>query len=137
ILDARRRALSAPAVRPARSDLLGVSEAPPPLYIPPVPRAVTVIPVGPPPATLAPAAPAARPGPVPAPAPVPMLPPPSYGPPPAPPAPPRTSSGAILVVDASQPQSSADRTAPAGETGRASPLATTTARSRAGSMSNR
>src|SRR3546814_4005764 len=40
ILDARRRALSAPAVRPARSDLLGVSQAPPPLYIPSVPRSV-------------------------------------------------------------------------------------------------
>src|SRR3546814_7370523 len=69
--------------------------------------------------------------------PVPALPPPSYDPPPTPPAPPRTSSGAILVVDASQPQPSADRAAPAGESRSLSPLGATAMRSRAGSMSNR
>src|SRR3546814_6495915 len=69
--------------------------------------------------------------------PVPALPPPSYDLPPTPPAPPRTSSGAILVVDASQPQPSADRAAPAGESRSLSPLGATAMRSRAGSMSNR
>lgn len=136
ILDARRRALSAPAVRPARSDLLGVSQAPPPLYIPPVPRSVITPAVDvPPPATSAPPAPEVRPAPESSP--VPVLPPPSYIPPPAPPAPPRTSSGAILVVDASQPQPSADRAAPAGESRPLSLLGATAMRSRAGSMSNR
>jgi type IV secretion system protein VirB10 len=136
ILDARRRALSAPAVRPARSDLLGVSEAPPPLYIPPVPRPARTIPLDTSPPAI-PTQPAPKIERVPKPAPIPMLPPPSYGPPPAPPAPPRTSSGAILVVDASQPLPSADRAAPAGEAGRSSPLAGAAVRSRAGSMSNR
>src|SRR3546814_6813880 len=74
---ARRRALSAPAVRPARSDLLGVSQAPPPLYIPSVPRSVITPPVdAPPPATSAPPAPEVHPAQ--APSPVPALPPPSY-----------------------------------------------------------
>src|SRR3546814_5418663 len=81
---ARRRALSAPAVRPARSDLLGVSQAPPPLYIPSVPRSVITPPVdAPPPATSAPPAPEVHPAQEPSP--VPALPPPSYDLPPTPP----------------------------------------------------
>src|SRR3546814_12881257 len=80
ILDARRRALSAPAVRPARSDLLGVSQAPPPLYIPSVPRSVIPPPVdAPPPPTSAPPAPEASPPH--APSPVPAPPPPPQPPP--------------------------------------------------------
>src|SRR3546814_14596328 len=35
VLEARRSDLGAPAVRPARADLLATSAAPPPLYIPP------------------------------------------------------------------------------------------------------
>src|SRR3546814_17733979 len=68
--------------------------------------------------------------------PVPALPPPSYDPPPTPPSPPRTSSGPILVVDASQPQPYADRAAPAGESRSLSPLGATATRSQAGSVSN-
>src|SRR3546814_20478690 len=100
---ARRRALSAPAVRPARSDLLGVSQAPPPLYIPSVPRSVITPPVdAPPPATSAPPAPEVHPAQEPSP--VPALPPPSYDLPPTPPDPPRTSRGATLAVDQPPPE---------------------------------
>src|SRR3546814_16525219 len=133
---ARRRALSAPAVRPARSDLLGVSQAPPPLYIPSVPRSVITPPVdAPPPATSAPPAPEVHPAQEPSP--VPALPPPSYDLPPTPPAPQRTSSGAILVVDASQPPPSADRDAPHGASRYLSHRRATTRRRPAEPMSNR
>ena len=100
VLDARRRALSAPAVRPARADLVQQSEAPPPLYIPPVPRAAIAPPV--PPAQLpiaareAPQAPPAPPSP---PAAYPSAPPQAYVSPPETPPAQRNSSGPILVVD--------------------------------------
>lgn len=135
ILDARRRALSAPAVRPTRAELIGPSQAPPPLYIPPVMRAAPEPRL----ASEPPREPAAR---APEPQPVPVLPPPAapapqpYTPPPAPEPPPRTSSGAILVMDASQAAApngeappAARSQAPAGTSG--------TARSRAGSIANR
>ena len=138
VLDARRRALSAPAVRPARADLVGASPALPTLYIPPVPRAAAVpLPVAP--ATAVQLTPLSPPQAVPAPAPSPSVPPPpqSYGPPPAPAAPPRTSGGAILVIDSSQALPAGERTAPAAEGGAAQAQASTAARSRAGAMSNR
>lgn len=138
ILDARRRALSAPAVRPARADLVGTSQALPTLYIPPAPRAAVVSPPLPP-ATAIQLTPPFRPQAVPAPTPAPSVPAPpqSYGPPPVPAAPPRTSGGAILVVDSSQALPAGERAAPAAEGGAAPAQASTTARSRAGAMSNR
>jgi type IV secretion system protein VirB10 len=136
VLDARRRSLSAPAVQPARSDLTAMPEAPPPLYIPPIARPAAAVQLTQPLAVVpAPQPPEVRPAP--APALVQMQPPQTYIPPAPPAAPPRTSSGAILVVDASQPQAASDRAAPAGESAPASPLGATAARSRAGSMSNR
>jgi type IV secretion system protein VirB10 len=67
VLDARRRALTAPAVRPNASDDLPAS-APPPLYVPPVPPppATYPMPIMAPPPSPAPApAPAPRPNPAP------------------------------------------------------------------------
>jgi len=138
ILDARRRALSAPAVRPAHADLVGASETLPTLYIPPVPRAAAV-PLLAPPAIAVPLTPPSRPQVVPPPSPAPTVPspPPSYGPPAAPAAPPRTSGGAILVIDSSQALLAGDRATPAAEGGAAQVQASTAARSRAGAMSNR
>lgn len=138
ILDARRRALSAPAVRPAPSDLAGASQALPPLYIPPVPRAAAALPSAPPPGPalaspapqprLAPAASApsySQPSPI------------AYAPPPPQTVPaPRTSGGAILVVD-SQARPVADGAAPPAASGQSSASIGTTARSRAGSIANR
>lgn len=137
VLDARRRALSAPAVRPARADLVGAPQALPTLYIPPVPRAAAVpLPVAPAIAVqLTPPSPQAVPATTPSPS-VPS-PPQSYGPPPAPAAPPRTSGGAILVIDSSQALPAGERAVPAAEGGAAQAQASTAARSRAGAMSNR
>lgn len=138
VLDARRRALSAPAVRPARADLVGASQALPTLYIPPVPRAAAV------PQPVAPAiavelTPPSRPQAVPVPIPAPSLPSPpqSYGPPPPPASPPRTSGGAILVIDSSQAPPAGEATASAAEGGAAQAQTSTAARSRAGAMSSR
>lgn len=139
ILDARRRDLSAPAVRPARADLVGASQALPTLYIPPVPRTATVPPSAPP-AVAVQLTPPVRPQAVPAPTPTPSVPSPPqvYGPPPVPAAPPpRTSGGAILVIDSSQALPAAERAAPTAEGGAAPAQASTAARSRAGAMSNR
>lgn len=138
ILDSRRRALSAPAVRPARADLLGVSQALPPLYIPPGPRAVAALPFAPP-SSPAPMPRASQPRTAPA------LPPPYYSQPPpisdAPPppqlvAPPRTSGGAILIVD-SQARPAADGLPPPAAGGQSAASLGITARSRAGSIANR
>ena len=60
-----------------------------------------------------------------------------YTPTPTPAPPPRTSSGAILVVDLSQAQPSADRTATPSESRPSSGLGSTALRSRAGSIANR
>lgn len=138
VLDARRRALSAPAVRPARADLVGASQTLPTLYIPPVPRTAAV----PPPVAPAIAVqltPPSLPRAVPAPTQSPSIPSPpqSYGPPPAPAAPPRTSGGAILVIDSSQALPAGERATPAADGGAAHAQASTAARSRAGAMSNR
>lgn len=136
VLEARRSDLAAPAVRPARADLLATSAAPPPLYIPPQlpPTYAVRIDPEPPvqPAPIAREVAAAAPAPPP---PADYTPPP-YVAPPAPAAPPRTAIGAILVVDASQPQSG-DRPAPAGEAAPRSGFSEVTARSRAGTISNR
>lgn len=139
VLEARRTALTAPAVRPARADLLAASDVPPPLYIPPVQPSVMAIPLTPPAfavpvtrtpeARLAPSIPAA---------PSSNTPPPiSYAPPP-PVAPPRTVSGAILIVDASQSQAAGESGTP-GASGGQSSLASgdIASRSRAGSMADR
>lgn len=136
VLDSRRRALSAPAVRPARVDLIGVSQAPPPLFIPPIPRAamtpplvqpsspVAVIEVQPPRAAPAPPDISYAP------------PPPAYLPPPEPAPAPRTSSGPILVVD-TQARPAAEGAPPAAANGQAAAQLGTAARSRAGSIANR
>ncbi len=139
VLEAKRADLTAPAVRPARADLAAGSDAPPPLYIPPVQPPAMAIPLtAPPVAVPVQAAPGPRSAPsTPPSAPSPVGPPPiSYAPQP-PVAPPRSVSGAILVVDASQPQAVGDQGA-AGS-GNASPLAGAdiAARSRAGSMAGR
>ncbi|WP_257543901.1 TrbI/VirB10 family protein [Sphingopyxis sp. DBS4] len=139
ILDARRRALSAPAVRPARADLVAASETPPPLYIPPAQPAAMAIPLtqAPGPVPIQPA-PQGRSAVVPPQEPAPMTPPPlSYAPPP-PVAPPRSASGAILVVDSSQPQAAASEGASgAGGSPLPSGSADVAGRSRAGAMSDR
>lgn len=137
VLDARRRALSAPAVKPVRADLAAAaSDAPPPLYIPPgVPAAPAALvadvpapqPIAPPPpARTAPPASSAPTYPAP--------PPISYAPPP-PAAPPRTASGAILVVDGGQPGAPSERGEGAKDGGAL--IVDVAARSRAGAMSDR
>ena len=137
-LDARRRALSAPAVRPAMSDLAAVSDAPPQLYVPPPPRLAVEAreQASELPPTTAPI-PSRPPQPPPAPSPSPYAEPPpiSYAPPPPPPAPPRTTSGAILVVDAGQPSLSAERPAPATGGEQSSTDGHIAPRSRAGAIS--
>jgi type IV secretion system protein VirB10 len=139
ILDARRRALSAPAVRVARADLAGVSEALPPLYVPPVPLAA-ITPVLAPQASAAASVRPSQPQPVPAAPSTSIAPsaPQSYAPPAIPAPPPRTSGGAILVVDAAQARPLAEgAAAPGGEAQSSSQGLAATARSRAGSIANR
>jgi type IV secretion system protein VirB10 len=138
VLDARRRALSAPAVRPAPSELVGASHAPPPLYIPPVPRAMTELLLAPPPSPVV-ASRELQPRPAPAPSPPSYSQPPpiSYAPPPLEAVPaPRTSGGAILIVD-SQARPAADGAAPPAASGQSAAPLGATARSRAGSIANR
>jgi len=99
VLDARRRALTAPAVQPRAADTLGTPSAPPPLTVPPEVQPVPVAPVI--------EAPPAPPPPAPAPPPpqvvyVPQPAPPA--PPPPPPAPPpRATNEPALVVDTGAP----------------------------------
>ncbi|UKK86166.1 conjugal transfer protein TrbI [Sphingopyxis sp. BSN-002] len=138
ILDARRRSLAAPAVRPARADLAAVSDAPPPLYIPPSLPPAMAVPILPVPGIApTPRVPEVRPIPASPPSsPVPLGPPPiSYAPPP-PVAPPRTVSGAILVMDNSQP-ASGDRASAASGGELSSAGSDIAGRSRAGAMSDR
>jgi type IV secretion system protein VirB10 len=134
VLDARRRTLSAPAVRPTYADLAQQSVAPPPLYIPPVPRAA----IAPPLLSQPPAADAevlqARPAPAPQVSAYPLTPPPAYTLPPETLPAPRSSSGPILVVDAPARATAADGAA-AAASGPAQPASP--ARSRAGSIANR
>jgi len=96
ILDARRRALSSPAVRARAGEALSTPSEAPPLYVPPVPAPVLVAP---------------QPLPAPTPAPAPYTPPPPPAivypqpaytpPPPVAPAPPptRTTTEPALVLD--------------------------------------
>ena len=140
VLDARRRALSAPAVRPTQSELVGASQALPPLYIPPVPRAALAQPFAPPPSSVVVSRePQPRPSTAPTTPSYSQPPPISYAPLPPQEAPaPRTSGGAILIVD-SQARPAADgAAAPSSATGgQSAALLGTTARSRAGSIANR
>ena len=140
ILDSRRRALSAPAVRPARADLVGMSGALPPLFIPPVPMAVRASPLAPE-ANALPVARIQQPQSHPTPAPPPISYTPSapqpYAPPPVLAPAPRTSGGAILVVDAGARPLADGSTAPAPASGQAAGQSGTAARSRAGSIANR
>lgn len=136
VLDSRRRALSAPAVRPARADFIGVSQAPPPLFIPPNPRAAVTPPLVPP-SSLVAAAEVQPPRPAPAPPDISYAPPPpAYLPPPEPAPAPRTSSGPILVVD-TQARPASEGAPPAAANGQAAAQLGTAARSRAGSIANR
>lgn len=140
VLDSRRRALSAPAVRPARADLVGVSGALPPLYVPPVPVAVRVSPLGPD-ANALPLVRVPEPRSQPAPSTPPISyapsPPQAYAPPPVPISAPRTSGGAILVVDTGVRPLADGSAAPAPASGQSAGQGSTAARSRAGSMANR
>jgi type IV secretion system protein VirB10 len=103
MLDARRRALTAPAVQPRASDSLGGSAAPPPLSLPPEPAPQPVVPVL--------EAPPAPPPPAPAPAPPPQIvyvPQPAPAAPPLPPPPPpRATNEPALVVDTGAPTAAA------------------------------
>jgi type IV secretion system protein VirB10 len=95
VLDARRRALTAPAVRPRSADLVTTPAPPPSLYVPPEPAP-------PPPAVIV------REIPAPAPAPRPQQPQVIYVPQPAPPvpmpAPPsRVTAEPALVIDTTGP----------------------------------
>lgn len=137
VLDARRRALSAPAVKPVRADLAAAaSDAPPPLYIPPsVPAAPPALVAEVPTPQPTPPAPSARTAPPSSGAPTYPAPPPiSYAPPP-PAAPSRTASGAILVVDGGQPGAASERGEGAKDGGAL--IVDVAGRSRAGAMSDR
>jgi len=105
ILDARRRAASAPAVRPRAADIAAMPASPPPLYVPPDLS-------GAPPQYAAPTAPIVAPV-APAPAPVQPVPlsQPVYIPQPPqmvqPIEPPRVSAEPVLVFDSSAPRETA------------------------------
>lgn len=136
VLDARRRAITAPTVA-VRSADAGTSNLPPLLYVPPETVASAPLPVTP--------APAQSPAPIPrAPERYPVYPPSGAPPvivqrvdpvPQAPERPPRTSGGAALVLDTSQPRETA---APAASPGTTPTEASSTAsRVRAGAIANR
>lgn len=135
VLDARRRSLSAPTIRPQATEV-AQSAAPPPLYIPPEPT-----PSPPPAVEAAPVTPAAPAMPM-MPALPPAPPPHTYIPAPpqivAPPAaPPRNASGAAVVLD-----NTAGGSAPSATGGTVSPvqpatLGASTDRARAGAFANR
>jgi type IV secretion system protein VirB10 len=111
VLDAQRRTLTAPAVRPGAGDGVPVA-APPPLYVPPVapPSTVIAMPVMPPPQP--------QPAPAPRPAPTPVV---TYvqQPAPQPPqvpaviAPSRIATEATLVIDTTAPAAAAAQAASA------------------------
>lgn len=140
VLDARRRALTAPAVRPGTSDSVPAA-LPPPLYVPPVPPPpVMPMTIATPPAP----APAPRPAPAPAPAivtyvqqPVPQQPVPQ------PVAPARVATEPTLVIDNTAPAAAAQQAAAApnaqpqggGQTGQSGGVAG--GRASAGVLANR
>lgn len=140
VLDARRRALTAPAVRPGTSDSIPAA-LPPPLYVPPVPPPpVMPMTIATPPAP----APAPRPAPAPAPAivtyvqqPVPQQPVPQ------PVAPARVATEPTLVIDNTAPAAAAQQAAAApnaqpqgaGQTGQSGGVAG--GRASAGVLANR
>ncbi|MBB6428182.1 TrbI/VirB10 family protein [Sphingopyxis sp. JAI128] len=138
VLDSRRRALSAPAVRPARADLIGVSQAPPPLFIPPIPRAAATPPLVPPSSPVA-VVEVQPPRPAPGPPDISYAPapPPAYLPTPEPAPPPRTSSGPILVVDTQARLAAEGAPTSGAANGQSAAQPGTAARSRAGSIANR
>jgi type IV secretion system protein VirB10 len=139
LLDARRRATSAPSVQPRAGDVSLMPTAPPPLYIPPVPAPPALSQM---PAQTQPAAPPT------APAASHAAPPAAYFPPPpepiAPPPQPRIAAEPVLVYDGSAPRT-AQGAHPAGAAeasagapsapGAAGPLIGT--RTRAGMLANR
>jgi len=139
ILDARRRAPTAPAVRPRAADRLATPVAPPPLFVPPATPAPVVVP-----AVRAPAAPAQAPVPPPPPplppqvvyVPQPMpVPAPSAEPPPPPP---RVATEPALIVDTGAPAAApAAAAAAAAESPLASGPSIAGARARAGALANR
>ena len=138
MLDARRRALTAPAVQPRAADTLGTPAAPPPLAVPPAPAPLPPVTVVEPP----PAPPPAPPAPPPAPQIV-YVPQPAPPPPPPPAPPPRASNEPALVVDTGAPPApaaapatgapAAAAAAPGGEEG----LLQAGGRARAGMFANR
>jgi type IV secretion system protein VirB10 len=137
VLDARRRALTAPSTQPRAADATGISQAPPPLVVPPEPPPVVEIPYVAPPPVPAPPAPPPRPQIVyvPQPVPAPVAPPP-------PPAPlPRATNEPALVVDTGAPAATtppaAAAAAPGAEEGAAAAGLTSGGRARAGMFANR
>jgi len=138
VLDARRRALTAPAVQPRAVDSSGTSAAPPPLYVPPEipPAPVPVVEAPPPPAPPAPPPPAPPPQIVYVPQPAPPVQPP--------PPPPRATNEPALVVDTGAPPPAAPAAA-AGATPAAEEAASAASgglvqsggRARAGMFANR
>lgn len=116
ILDARRRSLSAPAVRPRAADALSTPSSIPPLYVPPVAEPQPVLQPSPPPAP-GPAAPLQRTAPRQQPQPPVYVPSPGYAPQqqaPVPAAPARVASEPTLVIDttaAERPRASGDGSA--------------------------
>lgn len=96
VLDARRRSLTAPAVRPRAADAVSSPSGAPPLYIPPQPAAPPQ-PLQAPTPTPLPAPAMRQPAPPAGPPPQPYTPPAQSYPPPAPPA--RQTSEPALVID--------------------------------------
>jgi type IV secretion system protein VirB10 len=139
VLDARRRELAAPAVRPLRAELAASADPLPPLYIPPEVASVRSVPLASPVPISPPPIPSPRQSaPPPAPPAIDMSPPPiSHAPPPPAPPPPRTASGAILIVDSAAAQPASERAGEGGGTSATLRSVDVAARSRAGAMSDR
>jgi type IV secretion system protein VirB10 len=140
VLDARRRAPSAPAVRVRAADRAQIPSAPPPLYVPPAAAPQAVTPLVPVPAT--PRAPPPPPPPMPpqviyVPQPTPAPTPPAEPPPP----PPRVATEPALVIDSGAAPAPAAAGAAAGAASAESPLAAGGSlmggRARAGAFANR
>jgi type IV secretion system protein VirB10 len=140
VLDARRRAPSAPAVKARAADLAGGPPPPPPLYVPPVlPLPVELAEAAPPPPPPPPPQPQPRIVYVPQPYPVPTPGPVQEAPPP----PPRVTNDPTLVFDfAGAPAAAAvaavvDGNGAAVDQPGAAGTATLAARTRAGMLANR
>jgi type IV secretion system protein VirB10 len=132
VLDAQRRALTAPSVRPRVADLNGAPTPLTPLFVPPAPPPVVLAPVP------APVAPAPFIAPRPAMPPQPQI---VYVPQPAPaPQPemprPRVSTESALVIDTTTGEA-AIAAAPAGGNGEEAPSAAVATRAQASVMRNR